>query len=513
MVEIVCRRGRLLLSGSANATHAALFGGNVEASVIRIQRDTVIGWHATKAVIPDRPFSIEEEEAVDSELRPVGVLRAILEGEVIAGRVLTADLRGKAAVTIRTIRSSRLLGATVVDAAGRFTVAAAGIEAEAWESGRLVLRIEAGAQAAEGFVSIAAASELIRRAGPMASRIFALLAGTDTPADVAAILAWFREDPSRLPRAPAAGGGTGSPDQNKDTTFVSLAALQGGPGAPHGPGAADASAASAWRHALALLRGAFATPRGPWNTGGEADDDDDDDQDEREKRARQAERLNLQSLERFDELLAVMLIPGCKGGDSWLAHALAHFLADRIRPPAPKVRLWLSKILSQWRPASEERDIALVASSLLCFASDGLPGPAARARRFLMTRGADLATITADASGIPAFVDLLGPDIDLAAFLETVRAGRTPGEQVRAYLEATGPSPAGSFPNLESSGHWPALARASGNPLLGSKFLVVEELPTACPRCNMTFPRVTVEDLRQFGVATCCGRLILSKAI
>ena len=511
-LEIICRRGRLIVSGSANATHAALYGGNVEASVIRIQRETVVGWRAVKAAIPDRSATIDDEEGED-ELRTIGVLSATLQGDAVVGRILTPRLQGKATATIRTIRSSRPLGETLIDADGRFKVAAPGIEMEAWESGRLVVRIEAGANAAEGFVSIAAASELIRRAGPMASRIFAILAGNDTPADVAAILAWFREDPARIPRSNVVGGGAAAEGDIERATFVPLAALQGGTSTQAGSNSVGGSTEPAWRHAMALLRSAFATPRGPWGTGGETDDDDDDDQADREKRTRQAERLNLKSLERFDELLTIMLAPGRQGADASIAHALAHFLTDRIRPPAPKVRLWLGQILNQWRPTLGEGDLPVIASTLISFASDHLPEPAGRARRFLVSRGVDLASIVVDVSSIPAFIDLLGPELDLAVFLEDVRSGRTPGEQVRAYLTAASPMPIGSLPSLERSSHWRALERAIGDPILRERFMIVEETPRACPRCNMTFPRVAVEDLRQLGVAMCCGRLILNRAI
>lgn len=34
--QVICRRGRMLVSGSANATTSALYTGNVEASVLRI---------------------------------------------------------------------------------------------------------------------------------------------------------------------------------------------------------------------------------------------------------------------------------------------------------------------------------------------------------------------------------------------------------------------------------------------------------------------------------------------
>ena len=44
-LEILCKRGRVLISGSANVTTAALGRGrNVEACVVRIQRERTLGW-------------------------------------------------------------------------------------------------------------------------------------------------------------------------------------------------------------------------------------------------------------------------------------------------------------------------------------------------------------------------------------------------------------------------------------------------------------------------------------
>ncbi|WP_413061464.1 hypothetical protein ACLN6N_02555 [Sphingomonas carotinifaciens] len=193
-------------------TRSTLYSGNVEACVVRIERELAVGWRAAKASVPDRGSVAGEEEDAE-EAEAVGVLRAALEGNVIVGRVLAPRLQGPATATINTIRTSRTLGRTSIDAEGRFKVAAPGVEKEAWESGRLVLRIETDGKAAERFVSIAAASELIRRAGPIASRIFAILAGNETPVDVAAILAWFREDPSRILRRQVVAGGSTPTDE------------------------------------------------------------------------------------------------------------------------------------------------------------------------------------------------------------------------------------------------------------------------------------------------------------
>lgn len=209
-----------------------------------------------------------------------------------------------------------------------------------------------------------------------------------------------------------------------------------------------------------------------------------------------------------------MLAPYRKGVDATLALSLAHFLADRIRPPAIKVRIWLDQILGQWRPGADDDIRAAVAVALLVHATDGLPEPASRARRHLVSRGVDLQNAPVDANAVPAFVELIGPAVDLSGFMTLVLAAQTAGEQVRAYLAMTDGLPqVGALPTLERTPHWRTLERAIMDPELKAKFVVFDTAPAACPRCNIAFPRATVEDLRQLGVTSCCGRPLLNMAI
>jgi hypothetical protein len=100
-IELVCRKGRLLLSGSANVTHAGLFGRNVEAGVLRVQRGSKSYWVTAPGTAPARlpADALDENETSDSA---VGILSASLEGERIAGRALTPRLGGNASAVLRT---------------------------------------------------------------------------------------------------------------------------------------------------------------------------------------------------------------------------------------------------------------------------------------------------------------------------------------------------------------------------------------------------------------------------
>lgn len=92
------------------------------------------------------------------------------------------------------------IGNTEISADGAFRIAAPALEERSWRGGRLVIRVtDKNDRAAEGFVSVASYADITRRAGAIGRRLFAVLAGTETPEDVAAIMSWFYEDPQRPP--------------------------------------------------------------------------------------------------------------------------------------------------------------------------------------------------------------------------------------------------------------------------------------------------------------------------
>lgn len=175
--EVICKRGRILLSGSANATTAALSAGrNVEASVARIQRERIVGWRFAPAEPLD--FVPSQEPVEDDTSSLLGVLRATLEGDRIAGQVLTSKSLGDVSVFQVSADGRLSLGTTSLGVDEKFQISAPGLEAQAWKGSRLVLRVQAAdGRAAEGFISISAFSELNRLLGPRGSRLIPLLAG------------------------------------------------------------------------------------------------------------------------------------------------------------------------------------------------------------------------------------------------------------------------------------------------------------------------------------------------
>jgi len=97
------------MSGSANATRAALLSGNVEASVVRVERETLAGWQSEPSAKPAL-IPTANDETDDAQHR-VGILRAVLEGERIVGQVITPRLSGEAQLSVATTAGFADLGA------------------------------------------------------------------------------------------------------------------------------------------------------------------------------------------------------------------------------------------------------------------------------------------------------------------------------------------------------------------------------------------------------------------
>ncbi len=210
------------------------------------------------------------------------VLTATLEGERIEGQVLTPAMTGTISVFQLTESGSKMLGEAEMKSGGRFALKAPGLEVELWTGGRLVLQAQSAAgQRSEGFVSVSAFAEISRRAGPLAARLLALLAGAEVPADVAIIMEWFHGDPDRLLGATRARSGGGSEDEfarrdvertiDVDTLNSTFATRVLGEFTSEGTGGAG------WRRFLDHVLAAFREKRGPFRQPALVESDDDED--------------------------------------------------------------------------------------------------------------------------------------------------------------------------------------------------------------------------------------------
>jgi hypothetical protein len=514
--EILCQRGRLLVSGSANATNAALFAGNVEVSLVRIQRNVLVGWEATPADAPPI-YPASETDQEDAAEQRTGILRAVLEGDRVVGQVITPRMRGSARLSVATTAGYVDLGDVNIADDSTFEASAPGLEMQSWGGGRLVLRIEQNANAAEGFVSVAAAAKIIQRAGAMAPRLLAMLSGTETPEDVAAILTWFKEDTNRIasaiPGTSSAGG-----KRDREAVWVSVEDLRTAGVFYASGGSSQHSTEPAWHRALWLVRSAFSQPRGPWKS--DAGEDDQAEEEElvenessRLKRVQQEERARIGAMNALDGLLDEMLADRHQGHHAASAFALAHYLADRLRPAPSVVVGWLLRVLGEFSRLRLPMDAPVATAGLLLRASDGQDHATLRARAFLIRAGVDPAEFAPEIESIPGFVAVLKLAWDAEHFIDEVRAVQTPGEEVALFLEAADNGrPLPPLPTLEASTYWPQLKAAYADEQTRARIQVLDRCQPACPRCNIVLPTASQDELRANGVTRHC-RLILCKEI
>ena len=513
--EIVCRRGRIVLSGSANATLAGLDRArNVELCVARIQRNPVVGWMMAPSSPPVGPAPAQEEETVHTK---EGVLRAVLEGDTLNGWILTPFPAGRATVAHVTASDWSAVGEADVGSDGTFTILARDIEHEAWTAQRLILKVtSAGGVVASGFLSFAAFAEIKRRLGGASSGLLAVLAGTETPEDVAAAMIWFSEHPEYLSAPPGAGIGSHHPTPAHGdvsvSTLLNPIAVETASGQ-----ASDASGKASWRRFVDLILTSFRRPRGPIG-------DDEDESDEGAPSSDSAAdhvppkpphgKHSYDRHFRFvEKLLDSLLAKEAKERSH--AFWFAHFLCDRVEPDPVKVKSYLDRLMVAFADGPPLlADAEAVAAAALVW-STGLPGAddslrAARAaRRRLLRMGASLDWPLPDMRVVQGFVRALAPNVDFLILWDKIRAVRTPQEEIKSFRLA-GASLGPEYPYLIGTQELSNMTSS-----VGEHLVFMTKFDGVCPHCHLTLPTGQAYHLREGGVARaeCCGRILLCEEI
>lgn len=522
-IEILCRRGRLLLTGSANSTNAALLGKNVEASVLRVERDRDRAWALASVPHPGKPSlapPIEERGKA-----ALGILSAKLEGENIKGRVLTGVAGGPAQAVARSVGGTRDLGPVEIGEGGHFVISLKGQETLDLLAGRLVLCLDQMGRVSEGFVSLDALLSLPRRVGSVAVHIIAIITGTAVPADVVAILGWASENPNRLSTpsgSKAAIGAEAKDDQGSrmvNKYEPRWSSSQDSVLPDHEDPGDGEPTSFGWQQVIRALRQAFTPNTGPASSVGvETLDEEDQEDDERRKRQKLSQKDNVRLFETYESFLVAMTDPSWAGRHAGTSLAVGHYVVHMLRAqmhlvePA-RVLGWLRQILPQVVSLDGPDGGMITAAALLSFAASPDPQRAMGARRFFVRRGVDPSTIEVDPESIPAFLELMEPPIGLERFLQEVVAARTRGEQVRSFLAACQSTGArDGYDDLTSYPHWERLRKALTSTEAFSKIYVAHRPELACPRHHRTLPRAEKDSLRLLGVAqtACCGRFMLN---
>ncbi|MER9254553.1 hypothetical protein NKI59_22595 [Mesorhizobium sp. M0598] len=515
--EIICRRGRLLVSGSPNASTAALGAGrNVEACIARIQRDRMVGW----TYVPSSPPQlINAGDEADDGSEPIGILRAVLEGDHISGQVLSPAMTGAASVFQITTEGPRKLDDVDLAADGSFTASAPDLEVQSWKGRRLVVRVEAAdGSVAEGFVSLAAFTEMTRGAGPLGPRLLAILAGTETPADVAAMMSWFHEDPRRMTQTamPIGGGGAGVRASPEDQT-VAVSDLRLVRASVPGTDRPSAGGAG-WVRFMGYVFAALREKRGPLEqVGAVRNADSEDEGDAITEEVQAVDRAVDHSLAVFEQFLDKMLSPGLVELHAFQALDLTQYICERLQPDPQRAKGWLQRLLDGLIrievPDDRRELVSAVVLTLLGTRIDENDLRAARSR--LVGIGTDLQGDCPLPELARGFHSVLNQNATFPELWDRVRGIRTYREQARSYLDALAAGhPADGYGELAlaAKDEFAIMTDAFKSERSRKKIEVMKQWSEACPKCHRTLPKIEVGKLRSTAVATarnCCGHVLI----
>ena len=520
--EIVCRRGRILMSGSANATWPALYSGNVEASVVRIQRERLLGWTLVSSAVPVPLPPMDTKGTDDGE--HVGLLRAEVAGETVKGTVLSPKMSGPARLLQRSSEGDAHIAEIEVAPDGSFTAAVPGFELGAIRGGRVVFRIECGGQAAEGFASLSTLAGLRRIAGKSAASLLAVLSGTETPEDVRVLMEWAHDNPGML--VPAfSGGGWGTGQQAEIRPFaIPMSDLRNvADDAPRHAGGGEAGGNGGWTRFVDALLSAMRERRG---AAAQREDNEDQegrdnprDADKEAKEAAKSQQAAFKALEIFDLVFEAMLPSGAPNEAALRAFDIAGYVCDRLPAEiAPdKARVWLRRVIDAIcanGTVGARKETALAAIIALC-GSDPDRETLRATRGRIMTVGGDLSGACPAMDEAASFMAAMGDEGKVDECWRKAGEMRIWREQARFYCDALeGKGPDTGFDELLAAlpdeGRTLSEALATGN--ANGRVLAVGELKASCPCCNRALPSMEKGKLKSYGVAkaaNCCQRVLV----
>lgn len=507
LFEIRCQQGRLLISGSANATHAGLgFGGNVELCVLRVEQASLSGWAYSASQVP---ALTPVQEFEDLELSSMAVLRATLVVDRLDGTVFGAFPSGRAKALRRDGVDWLEVGTTTISPGGHFLLQATSLRYSSW-SGQVILRLvsELG-QLAQGFVSLPESRDIARRLGSAASSFFGLLQGTGTPADIAAIMEFFYKNPDALPTGTVgSGGGDHSHTQNGDAS-INIAQLLGGMGAAQSSVPAVNNQHHSWIAFMQMILSRFAEIRSPLEEDlpEEGEEQGSDGRQTQTEKLRREKSRHLATLT-FEKLLSRMLKESAAKRATSSVFQLTQFVCIQLKPEPGCIKAYLKRLVDSFlecgvKPA--ESGLFTAATVLLgTQADDGLKH-SPTVRRYLLRGLAVLPESLPDLASVEGLQRLLPSGVDPTLLWESVCATRTPQEEAKILNALTTAPFNEDFPFLKETPEWKILLQGKGNFV---KFL--PRMQDYCPACSLRLSSVDASRLRATAVTTHgCGRILL----
>lgn len=507
--EVACARGRLVMSGSANATGAALSHGgatcrNVEVCVLRTDRRAGRRWRVKPAKAPSKPKSALEGEDEEAE---IGVLVAAHVDGGIKGRILTPWKPSSAMATLEVSRRTLAIG-TVEVKGGAFTIAVGQLDDEELSlEGRIQLHLQSGDAAAEGFVTAPDFGAIRGRAGKALPSLLAVLKNLQTPEDVLAVMEFFRANPDALRtrsviRGTTAGGGPETVDPLIDAELVGQPAADAGD--LHRDESGRRKEELAWQRFVARLLQAFA--KSPANIESDVEEEEADRTDKaRRKREVQARHALVVG---FPELFQKLTDAVASDVELVNIARLTHFVCVSTEHPATEA--FVARLVGLGRKVSlgqSAKDTLAWCIVQLTAAGAGLDAAMARGR--MLSLGIDPDRAPELDCALTGFRDLLALDADLDATFAAIRATRTVHDDIRA-LEAglrTNVVPEG-LEVLARHPSWRRLLEHCRREPERRRIRFVDQPVSACS-CNLVLPRLRDELARDGVCDTNCHGFVL----
>jgi hypothetical protein len=529
IIEVHCRHGRLVLSGSVNATRPALVTSkNVEASVLRIVDDRLtFGWCPADARDPS------QGEGGDPDPAGGPCLSARFDGGAIKGRLFgQTSPTGTWNARIAAGAFHAPLPPVVVAADGAFEIKPAATQPfrNLVRSAQLVLARDA--DEVRGWVVFDQILGAVRERGPVAEAMIRTLAGSEEPDDIAVILSFFVANPGAFLDEDVGSPETGGAQKpgSEPAGSVELASLR--PTIAFTEEIASTvpiAGATAFERLLVSMRRYVRDAPPPARALADADDLDEAAQNE----AGSAGALPRWRIDQVIEALAAFVEALPREGGEFRRHAVSFldfllFAAERSEEPnalkAIHLRRWIG-IVRGAGTASGEPDVldrAFVAVMASRVIAD--PAQAIRVHAWLQTwcRGALdpgwVSAVMPTSAGIrERRLDGEAGDDAWAEAIRRTIATRTAWmdvNEVQQALAGAGPmpdlpvalAPEAAILRQVAAGRAPAqrvvtLAFRSDNP--------------ACPKCYLNLPLLARERLREhrLAMAPCCGRVVLDPSM
>lgn len=510
LFEVVCKRGRLILSGSSNATVPGLDAQrNVELCVLRIHAQPSVHW----AMIPSHPPALTTviEEQIESCDPKFAILRATLYGGVLSGHILNSFPEGPADILSRSALQWSALGNTTVGPDGSFSLELK----NSWSlgsSGQVLLRVEnSSGMAAQGFAALPEFRELTRRLGRSAHHFFSFLLGRETAADLAEILEYIRTHPEFLPEPPARNSG-GDKDSKENDAFVDVATVFGAKTIPS-TGGHDSFHSASERRFLEAVLAAFSEHRSPIDTGSghrnsgrESDQEDESEQESPEQAA--GERATATAA--LDRLLERLIdVPEAKR-QTQRAMDITQYVCERLKLERYQVLGYVERLVRAFVPPITVIDDQCVYSGLsLLLASHLLGNSELRARslrRLILRLGLDFGPAPQLSPTLDGFQKLLSTSVNLQSLWEEAATCSIIQEEMRLFWDISGPLDGDAFPLLSQTEDWEVLSQGRSSRRVFRQRRYSEH----CPHCFIKLSSLQASRLRGSGIGKCdAGKLIL----